>query len=96
MEYKILTLDESIPLWKRIQMIFPDEPDWESLEEEVLVKLVEDFDNEQSCATTAIIYMSTKNPSQCQRLAKWLLEHEDSDQWLKSAAKRAIEYCEEQ
>lgn len=91
MEYKILTLDESIPLWKRIQMVFPDEPDWESLDEAVLAKLVEHFDDEQSCATAAIIYLSTKNPSECQRLATWLLQHEDSDKWLKSAAQTALE-----
>jgi hypothetical protein len=91
MEYKILSLDDSIPLWKRIQMVFPDEPDWEALDEDVLVKLVENFDDEQSCASAAIIYLSTKNPSQCQRLAKWLLLQEGADRWLKAAATRALE-----
>ena len=95
MEYKILTLDESIPLWKRIQMVYPDEPDWDVLEEDVLVKLVENFDSEQSCATTAIVYLSSMNPSLCQCLAKWLIEEENSDQWLKAAAKKALEYSAE-
>lgn len=95
MEYKILTLDQSIPLWQRIQMIHPEEPDWEVLEEGVLVDLIRNFDSEQSCATSAIIYLSSKNPSECQKLAKWLIEHEDSDQWLKAAALKALEYSSE-
>ena len=95
MEYKTLTLDDSIPLWKRIQMVHPDEPNWETLDADVLVKLVENFDCEPSCATSAIIYLSSKNPSDCQRLARWLIEHKDSDQWLKGAATRALEYCAE-
>lgn len=92
MEYKTLTLGDSIPLWQRIQMVYPEEPDWEALDEEVLVRLVEEFESEQSCATAAIIHLSTKNPSACQRLAQWLLAHEASDQWLKSAARNALEY----
>jgi hypothetical protein len=95
MEYKILTLDATIPLWKRIQMVHPEEPDWEALEEDVLVKLVENFDSEQSCATAAIVYLSSKNPSECRRLAKWLIEQDEPDRWLKAAAERAIEHSAE-
>ena len=68
MEIRYINLDERIPLWTRIQIAYPDEPDWNSLEEEVLVHLVEDFENEQSCATSAILYLASKNPERSARV----------------------------
>lgn len=91
MEYKYLTLDDSIPLWKRIQMLYPEEPEWGSLNEAVLVKLVEDFAYEPSCATSAILHLGAKNPQRCEQLANWLLAHPEADQWLKAAASDALE-----
>jgi hypothetical protein len=91
MEYKILTLDESIPQWRRIQMLFPEEPDWENLTEDVLVKLVEEFEDELSCATSAILHLGGKNPERCAQLANWLISHPAADQWLKAAAVDALE-----
>ena len=91
MEYKILTLDDSIPKWKRIQMLFPEEPEWASLTEEVLVKLVEEFEGELSCATSAILHLGSKNAEYCAQLASWLIAHPAADQWLKAAAVDALE-----
>jgi hypothetical protein len=90
MEIGILTLDDSIPLWKRIQMLFPEEPDWECIDEEVLAKLVEEFESEPSCATAAILYLQSKNPERCKVLAQWLIGQPEADQWLKAAATDAI------
>ncbi len=91
MEYKTLTLDDSIPQWKRIQMLFPEEPEWESLTEEVLVKLVEEFEDELSCATSAILHLGSKNPVRCAQLANWLIAHPAADRWLKAAAIDSLE-----
>lgn len=91
MEIRYINLDERIPLWTRIQIAYPDEPDWNSLEEEVLVHLVEDFENEQSCATSAILYLASKNPERCAQLATWLANHSNADQWLKAAAHDALD-----
>ncbi len=91
MEYKTLILDERIPQWKQIQMLFPEEPDWASLDEEVLVKLIEEFQYEPSCATSAILHLGSKNEERCAQLANWLIAHPEADQWLKSAAADALE-----
>lgn len=91
MEYKILTLDSSIPQWKQIQMLFPEEPEWDDLTEEVLVKLIEEFEGELSCATAAILHLGSKNPERCAQLANWLMAHPAADQWLKAAAVDALE-----
>lgn len=91
MQYQILTLDDSIPLWKRIQMLYPEEPEWERLSEEVLVSLVEEFGYEPSCATSAILHLGALNPERCEQLANWLLGHPEADEWLKAAAADALE-----
>ena len=91
MEYKFLTLDESIPEWRRIQMLYPETPDWSGLSEDVLIQLVEDFENEPSCATSAILHLGSKNPEQCARLAHWLIAHPGADSWLRAAASDALE-----
>ena len=91
MEYKTITLDQRIPKWKQVQMRFPEEPDWESLEEEVLVKLVEEFQYEPSCATSAILHLGSKNAERCAQWANWLIAHPEADQWLKAAATDALE-----
>lgn len=69
-----------------IQMMYPQEPDWPHVDSEILVILVEDFLAEQSCATSAICALSTRRHERAEELAKWLLEQEQADQWLKAAA----------
>lgn len=91
MEHKTLTLDDSIPLWTQIQLLYPQQPEWKSLSEEVLVKLIEEFEAELSCATSAILHLGAKNPERCEQLANWLLTHPEADQWLKAAAADALE-----
>ena len=71
-------------------MLFPEEPEWESLPEEVLVKLVEEFEDEPSCATSAILNLGSKNPERCAQLAAWLIAHPAADQWLKAASVDAL------
>lgn len=74
-----------------IQMCYPDEPDWDEVEEAVLVELVEEFEWEQSCATSAILQLSLRSSSKFRALANWLLVHPDADPWLKAAATDALE-----
>lgn len=72
-------------------MRHPDEPNWEEIEEDVLVELVQDFEWEQSCATSAILELSYRRSSRYKDLANWLLAHPAADQWLKAAATDALE-----
>ncbi len=95
LEIRTLTLDPSLPAWQRIQLRYPDTPDWATLDEETLVRLVENFESEPSCATSAILYLGERNPAESRRLANWLLAHPAADQWLKAAARDALEQLED-
>jgi hypothetical protein len=69
-----------------IQMMYPQESDWTQVDSQTLIILVQDFLGEQSCATSAIFLLSTRRHERATELAKWLLEQECADQWLKAAA----------
>ena len=84
-------VNEEISKSRAIQMCYPDEPVWEDVEEDVLVQLVEDFEWEQSCATSAILELGLRSSSRFKALANWLLAHPAADQWLKAAATDALE-----
>jgi hypothetical protein len=70
-----------------IQFCYPEtEPVWENLSEPVLIELILDYENEPSCATSALYALSQKNHLKAVELAKWLLTEENSDEWLKKSA----------
>jgi hypothetical protein len=74
-----------------IQFCYPEiEPVWENLSESVLVELILDYENEQSCATSALYELSSKNHLKAVELAEWLLTEEHSDEWLKKSAASII------
>jgi len=73
-----------------IQFAYPDEPDWSTVSDDTLVELVEDFNSEPSCATTAIGLLATRKHVRAAELAHWLVSHPDADQWLKAAASEAL------
>ena len=72
-------------------MLFPDEPDWDSVPDDVLIRLVEEFQDEPSCATSAILQLASTNPDRCTQLAQWLIAQPAADRWLKAAAVDALE-----
>lgn len=82
-----------IPKHKAIQMCFPDEPNWDEVEESVLVDLVNDFEWEPSCATAAILQLSLRHAPNFQDLANGLLANPAADRWLKAAARDALGLC---
>ena len=76
-----------------IQFCYPEiEPIWENLSEPVLIELILDYKNEQSCATSALYALSHKNHLKAVELAQWLLHEENSDEWLKKSAASLIEF----
>ena len=88
-----LTLDKK----RAIQFCYPEiEPNWEELPEDILIELVLDYDNEQSCATSALYELSSKNNPKAVELAEWLLTEENSDEWLKKSATSIIDRSKNQ
>src|SRR5262249_1689512 len=69
-----------------IQFGYPDEPDYREIKTETLLRLVEDYRAEQSCATSALSELSIRKDPLVSQLCRWLLEEKDSDVWLKSSA----------
>lgn len=76
---------------RAIQFCYPEiEPTWEELSETLLIELVLDYQNEQSCATAALYELNDKNHAKAVELAKWLLAEVNSDEWLKKSAESII------
>ena len=73
-------------LAREIQLLYPTEPDWSEVDNETLATIVEDFVSEPCSATTALGLLATRQDVRAKELAKWLLVHEQADQWLKAAA----------
>ncbi len=78
-----------------IQMCYPDEPDWAVVEDDVLLELVQTFESEQSCATSAILELAFRKHVKAGALCSWLLAHENADQWLQAAAQDALDLYSE-
>jgi hypothetical protein len=76
---------------EQIQCIFPGEPDWDSVSDEVLVDLVRAYFGEPSCATLALGYLWRRKHSAARDLALWLLTEENADQWLKESAREHLQ-----
>lgn len=82
---------------RAIQFCYPEiEPNWEELPEDILIELVLDYDNEQSCATSALYELSNKNQHKALELAAWLLTEAKADEWLKKSAASMINRRESQ
>lgn len=71
---------------QQIQFMFPAEPDWSSVEDNVLIELVKDYISEPSCATSALSELSSRNESSVAELCKFILNEKESDKWLKYSA----------
>ena len=67
--------------------MYPDQPDWDTVSDEVLVELVEDFANEPSCATIASGLLGLRAHPRALELVEWLLAHPDADRWLEDGAR---------
>lgn len=69
-----------------IQFIYPDEPDWSKIKEDVLIELVKDYSSEQNCATLALGELSLRDHPRVKEIACWVLSEENTDKWLKKSA----------
>ena len=70
-----------------IQLNFPDEPDYSKVPLEVLYELIETYEIEQSCATSAIYELHRRNDSRLNEFCIWVLNQNSADEWLKGCAK---------
>ncbi len=73
-----------------IQVAYPEEPDWSTVPDHVLIELVRAHSSEQSCATIAIGLLDHRGHAQAKELARWLLEEPEADQWLKQSASEVL------
>lgn len=74
-----------------IQMAFPDEPDWDTVPDSVLIELVQKFEYEQSCAGHGIGQLWIRRHPLARELAKWLLQQVKADKHLKAMATDVLE-----
>lgn len=80
-----------ISLAAKIQLIYPQEPNWSEVPDTVLVELVQTYNQEPSCATIAIGLLHGRRRPEAHSLARWLLAEENADQWLKASAADVLE-----
>ena len=69
-----------------IQLSFPDEPDYSAVPLAVLYELVETYEIEQNCATSAIYELHRRNDSRLHELCLWILSQNGADKFLKRCA----------
>ena len=69
-----------------IQLSYPDEPDYSEVPLSVLYELIEFYNIEQNCATSAIYELHRRQDSRLKELCEWVLLEEDTDRWLKECA----------
>ncbi|WP_438630442.1 hypothetical protein [Microbulbifer sp.] len=78
-DVKGLNLSEA----EEIQFMYPEEPDWPSVSDEILVALVKDYVSEPNCAMIALGELDIRGHPLAKPIAAWLLEEEHADEWLK-------------
>lgn len=88
-DVKGLNLSEA----NEIQFLYPSEPNWKTVPNETLIALVKDFISEPNCATLALSQLKTRKNPLSVSLAKWLLQEEDADEWLKESAQEVLDDC---
>ena len=69
-----------------IQLLYPQEPEWQDVLDPVLIELVQTYVQEPSCATIALGLLHSRGNAEAHTLAQWLLTEDGADQWLKAAA----------
>lgn len=76
----------SSSLYREIQAIYPHEPDWNALDDSVLIDLVEHHAGEPSCAALALGILSYRAHPRTGELACNLAEAAEVDPWLRRTA----------
>jgi hypothetical protein len=71
---------------QEIQISYPNEPDWTTIEDSVLIELIYDYISEQSCATSAINILSLRKHKDVEIICIYLINEINADQWLKSTS----------
>lgn len=69
-----------------IRIAYPSEPEWKTLSDTTLVELVREFWMEPSCAGLALNQLANRRHPMAEELCNYLLQAEDSDQWLRAGA----------
>jgi hypothetical protein len=69
-----------------IQFAFPQEPDWGTVRTETLLRLVENFEFEQSCAASALTELSSRNHPAVDHQCRLILTGSKADVWLRATA----------
>ena len=70
--------------------MYPKEPKWLDVPLEILYELIENYDNEPNCATSALFELSEREDEKTLTYCSWVLEEKNTDKWLKEAAKEII------
>lgn len=69
-----------------IQFAFPSEPDWKTVSDNALIELVQTYQDEPSCAESAIIELKSRKHPQTEKLCIDLVSTAKADKWLRSMA----------
>lgn len=69
-----------------IQLAFPAEPDWETVSDDALIELVEDFQGEPSCAQWAMTELKLRKHPRATGLCEVVLQDRKADRWLRAGA----------
>lgn len=87
MDMKELSLSQA----NEIQFLYPSEPEWVSVSDETLIALVKDYVSEPNCATIALCQLKRRDNPLTKPLARWLLQEEYADEWLKESAQDILD-----
>jgi hypothetical protein len=69
-----------------IILAFPSEPEWETVSEATLIKLVEEYYMEPSCAGLALSEVSARRHPRSGELCNYLLHSGGTDKWSRAGA----------
>ena len=73
-----------------IQFAFPQEPVWKNISTETLVRLVEYYSDEQSCATCALSELASRGYPDTAWHCRRILSESTADDWLRCTALTAL------
>ncbi len=77
---------EGLSYAEQIQCFFPDQPDWDTVPDDTLIELIEEFPGEPTCASLALTHLRLRGNQEVNRLAEWLLGEYCPDRWLRYSA----------
>lgn len=77
---------EGLSYAEQIQCFFPDQPDWDTVPDDTLIELIEEFPGEPTCASFAFTHLRLRGNQEVNRLAEWLLGEYCPDRWLRYSA----------